>query len=417
MNIDSVLNKLFSMRQFHIKLGLERIEKLLDYIGNPQDKLKCFHIAGSNGKGSTASFIASILMENGFKTALYTSPHFIKFNERIKINGEEICDEYIINFYNSIEKYVNSLEPTFFEITTAMAFKYFYDNNVDFAVIETGLGGRLDATNVINPIASLITSISLEHTHILGNTIEKIAYEKAGIIKKNSYVFSGLLPDDAEKVIRLRAEEMNCKYFPLRSFVEKEKDYIRINLNDKSYKIYQTPLKGYHQLINCGLAVKCLTTTIKLNDYFKINHGINKVIKNTGIQGRYEVVKDIPKIIFDSAHNPESVKIFLEEFVKEYYSYSQRELIFGAMKDKNIEEMLKLLSPFFDNIYVTSIDSERAATIEELKSIADKIKIKVMPLYDAYVYINNFVNVEGKKCLVVLGSMYLIGKIKSKIIR
>ena len=169
MDIQSALNKLYSMHQFSIKLGLERIENLLDHLYNPHEKLTCFHIAGSNGKGSTASFLASILMEAGFRVGLYTSPHFVRFNERIRVNGKEIEDSYIADFVESLEVYIEENKPTFFEVTTALAFKYFSESDLDFVVVETGLGGRLDATNVLEPLASIITSISLEHTHILGD--------------------------------------------------------------------------------------------------------------------------------------------------------------------------------------------------------------------------------------------------------
>ncbi len=416
MEIQLVLEKLFSMRQFHIKLGLERIVKLLDYLGNPHKKLKCFHIAGSNGKGSTASFLASILYELGNNVGLYTSPHFVKFNERIKINGKEINDEYIISFYKSIEKLIEKEEPTFFEITTALAFSYFYEQNVDFAVIETGLGGRLDATNVIMPLASIITSISLEHTNILGDSIEKIASEKAGIIKSNTKVISGYMPFEAENVIISRAKEMNCEYYVFDNYVKREKDFVEVLLNDKVYKIYSTPMKGYYQLINSAIAVKSIDVVLGINNFLKINKGINNVILNTGIQGRYEILSNKPRIIFDSAHNPESIKIFLEEFIKEYYSYSQRDLIFAAMKDKDIATMLKLVAPFFDNIYITSIQTERSATIESIKNIAESIYVKVYPLYNSVDFVKKFYKEEGNKCLVVLGSMYLIGEIKSKFI-
>lgn len=415
MNVESVLKKLYSMRQFHIKLGLERIENLLEFIGNPHKELKCFHIAGSNGKGSTASFIASILMEANYKVGLYTSPHFVKFNERIRINDKEIEDEYIVNFFNSIEKFIEKEEPTFFEITTAMAFKYFSDNKVDYIVLETGLGGRLDATNVVNPLAAVITSISLEHTNILGDTLEKIAFEKAGIIKKGINVLSGNMPLEAENVIRSKSEELQCKYFSFNNFVKKDKDHVSVILKNRKYHLYNTPLKGYHQLLNCALAVKCVNVVLNIEDYFLINRGIKNVVKNSGIQGRYEILSSAPKIIFDSAHNPDGIKIFLEEFVKECHSYSKRSLIFGAMRDKDISEMLKLLSPFFDNIYVTSIENERAATIEEIQSIADKIGIRVIPLKITEELIKKFYAEDERKCLVVLGSMYLVGKIKSKI--
>ena len=219
MDVETSLKKLFSLHTFGIKLGLENTIKFLEHLGNPQKFLKAIHVAGSNGKGSTASFIASILQESGYKTGLYTSPHFVKFNERIVINGEQIDDEYIAGFVEEHEKYIDENELTFFEVTTAIAFKYFREMKTDYCVIETGLGGRLDATNVLNPLAVVITTISLEHTNILGNTIEQIASEKAAIIKDGVKVFTGILEKEAEGIIEQKCKEMNSQLFPLKDFI------------------------------------------------------------------------------------------------------------------------------------------------------------------------------------------------------
>jgi len=256
MNIQEALNKIYAMHQFDIKLGLGRVKKLLELIGNPHKELKYIHIAGSNGKGSTASFIASILMEAGYKVGLYTSPHFVRFNERIRINGIEIDDNYIAGFINSIEQIIEQEKPTFFEITTALAFKYFCDNKPDFVVLETGLGGRLDATNVIDPLASVITSISLEHTNILGETLEKIAFEKAGIIKPGKPVFTGSLPLEALEVIRKRTAKMNSHLFTFNKFAQNIEKSVNIFLDKKIIHIYRTGLSGNHQFHNAALAVK-----------------------------------------------------------------------------------------------------------------------------------------------------------------
>lgn len=416
MDINSTLKKLFSMHQFGMKLGLENIFRLLDQIGNPHEKLKCFHIAGSNGKGSTASFIASILTEAGFKVGLYTSPHFVKFNERIRINGEMICDEYIANFVSGIDHYIEEYKPTFFEITTAMAFKYFEEKKVDYAVIETGLGGRLDATNVINPVASVITSISLEHTEHLGSTIEKIAEEKAGIIKPDTLVFSGNISTQAKNVFMEKTELSNCKYFQMEDISKKGNDNVIVKLRSKSFSIYSTPLRGDHQLFNSALAIKCVAESLGIEDGVTLSRGIRNVVKNTGIEGRYEIVYEQPKIIFDSAHNIEGVQTFTEEFSKEENLHSERILIFGAMRDKAILEMLTILNPYFHKIFVTGIGVDRAATVEELLQITISKEIKVSPLNEPEVYIKRFLKEEGGKCLVVLGSMYLLGEIKLKML-
>ena len=194
MDINTALKKLFALHTFGVKLGLDNITHFLSFIGNPQLNLKTIHIAGSNGKGSTASFIASILMEAGYKVGLYTSPHFVYFNERITINGKQIDNKSVAEFITVHWDYIIEHQLTFFEVTTAIAFEYFYNKEVDYAIIETGLGGRLDATNVINPLAVVITSISLEHTNVLGYKISEIAGEKAAVIKKGTRVFTAILP-------------------------------------------------------------------------------------------------------------------------------------------------------------------------------------------------------------------------------
>lgn len=417
MNIQTALDKLFSLHQFGIKLGLDNILNLLEQIGNPHKKLNAFHVAGSNGKGSTASFIASILMEAGYKVGLYTSPHFRIYNERIRINGKMINDEYVAAFIASLEEYIEKNSPTFFEITTALAFKYFEEQHVDYAVIETGLGGILDATNVIHPIASVITSISLEHTQHLGNTIEKIATEKAGIIKSNSIVFTGRVPVKAKKVFEETASQCGSKYFPIDNYLKMEKERVVITCKEKLFSLYFTPLQGDHQLLNAALAIKTVDECLSLKNGLVYSNGIKNVINNTGIEGRYEIVNARPKIIFDSAHNLDGITSFIEEFSKEYKTYSERVLVFGAMRDKAIDEMLLALKPYFTTIYVTKIDIDRSATTEELHTIASSVGVDVNSLKDPVSFVNGFFGRSNNQCLVVLGSMYLLGEIKSQMFK
>lgn len=417
MNIQDALNKIFSMHQFDIKLGLDRIKKLLELIGNPHSNLKYIHIAGSNGKGSTASFITSILMEAGYKVGLYTSPHFVRFNERIRINGIEIDDNYIAAFIQSIEHIIEHEKPTFFEITTALAFKYFSENNPDYVVLETGLGGRLDATNVINPLASVITSISLEHTNILGETLEKIAFEKAGIIKTGKPVFAGALPHEAMRVIKNHSEKVNAPFFAFNQFTESSEWSVTVSLVKKNIHIYKTGLTGTHQLHNSALAVKVLYELLNISDISIINRGLMNVKMNTGIQGRYEIVNKRPRVIFDAAHNPEGITSFINEFSKEYQKYNNRILIFGAMKDKDLVAMLNQLKPYFNTFYAVQPGYDRAATIEELVEIGERNGIYMTQLKDYSPLIENFIKGETGDCLVVLGSIYLLGEIKSKMIK
>jgi len=413
MDIEESLNKLFALHTFGIKLGLDNIKLFLDEIGNPQTKLKTIHIAGSNGKGSTSSFIASILTENGYKVGLYTSPHFVKFNERISINGKYISDDYIANFIDKYQKQIDELKLTFFEVTTAMAFEYFLFSDVDYAVIETGLGGRLDATNVINPLASVITSISLEHTNILGDKITGITSEKAEIIKKQSKAFIGLLPEEAIKVVEKKCESVKSDLYCLEEYIIEKNDNIELYTEELEFDEWIVPLIGKHQKYNAALAALCIVKTFDIDDPAIITDGIKNVVKNTKLKGRYEVVSNTPRIILDSAHNPEGIKSLVNEFSKERKNYKKSSILFGVMKDKSIEEMLNLIKEVFDEFYFYHIDYERAANISDVKSAADKLNIKFETITDLKEFLSKSFKGNKENCLVVAGSMYLLGEVKS----
>lgn len=412
MDLQKSLDKLYSLHTLGVKLGLDNIKNFLSYLGNPQTKIKAFHIAGSNGKGSTAAFIASILQEMKFKVGLYTSPHFVKFNERIKVNGKEIPDEVISRFISKHEQKIDEFNLTFFEVTTALALQFFHDEKVDFAVIETGLGGRLDATNVINPISAVITSISLEHTEILGDTIEKIAEEKAGIIKSGTKVFVGKIPEAAEIVIEKRSKEKNCEIFNLNDYIIEKLKSLELYTEEIELDEWIMPLRGKYQKYNAALAALVITKSLDYNNFRIIEHGIKNVVKNTGLQGRYEYFSKKPDIIFDSAHNPEGLSHFLEEFKLDKKNYSSCRLLFGVMRDKAAKEMLLMTKNIFDEILVTEIDYERASKIAELENIAKGINLEVSPIINPCEYVAKFMDNKQSECLVVLGSMYLLGTIK-----
>lgn len=417
MDTISPIDKLYSLQRFGIKLGLQNIQGLLEYLDNPQNKFKSIHVAGSNGKGSTVSFIASILQEAGLKTGIYTSPHFVNFNERIKVNNIEIPNSYIEKFISSINQFIDDHKPTFFEVTTALAFNYFADQEVDFAVIETGLGGRFDATNVIIPEASVITTISLEHTEHLGNSIESIAFEKAGIIKKNKNVFIGRLPFEAEDVIEKKCNELNNSLYKLDNFLKEYPDSINFISPEIVINKMIVPLLGRFQNYNAALAVLTITKTLKITDNRIIEAGLNNVYKNTGIQGRYEIYSESPRIIFDSAHNPEGVETFLSAFKEESSGYAKRILFFGAMRDKNIEDMLKELKNYFDEIRFIRIEYDRCATLEELSTIGRELNLNFILEFSPVEYIEKFVEDKTKNnVLVLLGSIYILGKIKSDLL-
>jgi len=417
MDLDTSLKKLFSLHTFGIKLGLENTIGFLNHLGNPQQPLKTIHIAGSNGKGSTSSFIASILQEFGYKTGLYTSPHFVKFNERVVINGKQIEDEYISAFISENEKFIDDYQLTFFEVTTAMAFQYFKDMKTDYCIIETGLGGRLDSTNVINPLAVVITTISLEHTNVLGSTIEQIASEKAAIIKNGTNIFSGMLKEEAAEMIEQKCRETNSKLFQLKDFVIEDSDHTRVMINNERSIEINPPLKGNYQKYNAALAVLAVSKTFLFNDERKYQLGIANVSTNTGLQGRYEYYHKNPTIIFDSAHNQEGVENFLREFAKEAGSYRKKTLLFGAMKDKAIGDMLQMLSQYFDEILVAEIHYERAASVGEIIKLCRELNIAGLDITEPVKFIESFTIGNVDECLVVLGSMYLLGEIKSQLIK
>ncbi len=415
MNLEEALQKLFSLHQFGIKLGLENIKKLLEYLKNPEKNLKAIHIAGSNGKGSTASFISSILQESGFRIGLYTSPHLIRFNERIRINGEMISDDYILDFMNEVDSYIDSHSPTFFELTTALAFKYFSEQEVDYTVIETGLGGRLDATNVLNPLVSLITTISEEHTNILGTDLTSIAIEKGGIIKRGKNVVLGILEKDPKLALINKAKELNSRYFLLEDFIEYFDDSILFKNSSDQIMITDLSLKGQHQLENAALSILTISVLGLCITNTQILKGLKKVVENTGIQGRYEIANQFPKLIFDAAHNIEGVEEFIREFRRDSKKYSERIVIYGSMKDKSYSKILKSLDSNFDKIFVTTINYERAATIEEIVMEASLLGITAIPLREPEKYISEFLKGDKSKCLVVLGSIYIMGEIKKKL--
>jgi dihydrofolate synthase/folylpolyglutamate synthase len=413
MDTASTLNKLFALHNFGVKLGLDNTIKFLEYLGNPHKSLKTIHIAGSNGKGSTASFIASILQESGYRTGLYTSPHFIKFNERVIINGIQVGDEFISDFVTKHEAYIDEHQLTFFEVTTALAFKYFSEEEVDVCVIETGLGGRLDATNVLSPLAVVITSISYEHTNILGEKLEQIAAEKAAIIKSGAKVFTGRLPVQVKRIVKEKCDKEVCELFKIADFVDKKE--IKLYLMNKLINLdeIKIPVKGSYQKYNAALAALVISNSFQHINQEQIIRGIENTVVNTGLQGRYEYFHKSPTIIFDAAHNPEGVENFISEFKNEYDNYRKKVLLFGAMQDKAIGTMLEKLSICFDEIHITEIDYERSAKIETISAECQRLGIDVVIEIEPVKFVTNFVNKEPGECLVVLGSIYLLGNIKA----
>ncbi len=306
------------------KKDLTNITKLCKALGNPQDNFKSIHVAGTNGKGSTCHILSAIYQKNGYKVGLYTSPHLVDFRERIKINGELCSEKFVIDFTNQIKDLIEEIEPSFFEITVAMAFSYFSLKQVDVAIIETGLGGRLDSTNIIQPISCIITSIGLDHMDMLGDTIEKIASEKAGIIKPNIPVVLGKLSTDASRVITQIANQNDSEV---------------CHFKDESFS---TDLAGIHQQWNIGAAIKC----VELNEDILPTHKkhTNKALISVGetssFLGRWQTLNQSPKVICDVGHNVQGFKLIAEQLLNEKKDIHY---IFGFVKDKDQNKIIPLL--------------------------------------------------------------------------
>lgn len=341
-----------------MKLGLANTQALLEYLGNPQTAYKTFHIAGTNGKGSTSAMIAAALQSNGFKTGLYTSPHLVNFTERVKVNGVEMPREYITDFMNSVADKIEELQATFFEVTTCLAFNYFRDAKIDIAVIETGLGGRLDSTNVIEaPLATVITSIGLEHTQHLGDTLEKIAFEKAGIIKSGSPAIVNVR-DEIKDIFRKKAAEVHSLiYFTDETSLE-------------GFENIRCPFLGTHQEQNMKSALIALEKSKLTLDPIKIKNGIENTIQLTGLRGRLEEYPSKEgKLILDVAHNPDAFRALRDHFL----SRDQKPFIVaGFAKDKDIHAIFKIFQEFASGFIAVAANNHRAIDANELAAVAQK---------------------------------------------
>ena len=352
MQYKKILDFLYSRGIHSVHLGLERMEKLMKKLGNPEKNLKIILVAGTNGKGSTASMISSILKEAGFKVGLYTSPHMSRFTERFKINGVEIFKKDIEAIFDEIKPVLVELDkgdaPTYFEIVTAMAYTYFKQQEVDFAVVEVGMGGRLDATNIINPIVAVITNVSREHTQYLGKKIEEIAFEKAGIIKKNNYVVTAAedVALDVLKEVCMRKEATLQVATP-----------IGLDIG----------LKGEFQMMNAGVAIKAVKT-LKHFGYRLPKMALVNGLEKASLPGRFEFVKQ--NMLVDCAHNVAGIECLVSELnllknkQDEESRYENLHLVFGAMKDKDVKSMIELLEPLADSIILTKPHGERDEMLE-----------------------------------------------------
>lgn len=352
-------------------LKLDRMKRVTERLGDPHHDLRCIHIAGTKGKGSTSAMVASMLKEAGFKVGLYTSPHLISFRERIRINDELISEGELCNLLNRIRPVVDTIDknsdmyPTFFELYTALAFLYFKENKVDFCVLEVGLGGRLDATNIIErPLCCGITQISLEHTQKLGNTLQEIATEKVGIIKKDSICVSSLQEDSVVDVIRKTCNDKDCRIYEVGKDIyidfdrRKASQIFSVRGIFQEYPYLEVGLFGDHQFMNAATALG-LIESLRFYDIIIPDRAIRDGLKNVKWPGRLQVLRRNPFVVLDGAQNRASAHA-LREAVRKYFNYNKLILILGISKDKDIKGICEELEPISDEIILTKADIPRA---------------------------------------------------------
>lgn len=371
---------------------LSRMEAFCAHLNHPENKIKTVHIAGTNGKGSTAHMIASVLQEAGYRVGLYTSPHLTDFRERIKINGKLIDKQYITSFVTGHRTYFEANGLSFFEMTVGLAFKYFYDKKVDFAVIEVGMGGRLDGTNLIHPELSVITNIGFDHTQFLGDTLPAIAKEKAGIIKPEIPVVIGQTQKETQSVFEEIAERLNCPII----FADQQK---AVPMN--------SDLKGAYQLKNIQTAVVALRELqLPLST---IQMGLKKVVPNTGIRGRWQVMNTSPLTIADVAHNKEGLNFVIPQIKAE--NYDRLHLVLGFVNDKAVGQLLQLF-PAEALFYFAAPDIPRAFPVIKLEEIAKKMNLKFKTFSSVVEALSNAQSIAGTGDFIYVGgSTFVVAEV------
>jgi dihydrofolate synthase/folylpolyglutamate synthase len=425
LSYQECLKTIYKLGRFGIKLELETIEDILHYLGNPHQRFKMVHVAGTNGKGSTATYIASILQKAGFKTGVYTSPHLVRFNERIAINGQEISDDQVVDAYEAVHATdTGKRNATYFEIATAMGFYHFAKEAVDWAVIETGMGGRFDATNVILPEISIITNLSLEHTEYLGKTIKALAWEKGGIIKQGVPVVTAVSQPSGCEVLGNIAKKKSAdllfykKEFSMRKTQGKE-TYIYDGLETHFGGLIK-PLPGEHQKENLSLSLAACELIFKKHQGTDPRYDFTETLVKEGLSkarwpGRLEHVMDKPLVILDGAHNLNAVKV-LGKYLASFLKGRQLTLVLGILDDKPYEKMLETLVPLAGKVIITQAKIDRSLDPAVLKVAAERLAQRpVIIIKDVKEAVTHAIkNSEDTDVVCVAGSLYVVGEAKEK---
>lgn len=409
MNYQETINWMFNQLPMYQLQGASAYKKdltnthlLIAHLDNPQEKIKCIHVGGTNGKGSTSHMLASILQEAGYKVGLYTSPHLKDFRERIKINGPEvsgdISEEFVTDFINEHKTFFESNDMSFFEMTVGLAFDYFAKEKVDIAVIEVGMGGRLDATNIITPLVSVITNIGLDHTQFLGNTLEAIAFEKAGIIKPNIPIIIGEYTPETKPVFLVKAKECNSEIYFAADLIS---------------ETYSSDLIGDYQIHNKKTVLQTVKVLNEQNEFKitpeNIKSGLLNVMKNTGLQGRWQQLREFPKVICDTAHNKNGLEIVLKQIQKE--DFDTLHVVLGVVNDKDLDEILPLF-PKKAIYYFCKPNIPRGLDVLILKQKATSFELKG-EVYNSVseAYQKALKNAEITDFIYIGGSTFVVAEI------
>lgn len=429
MDYKETLDWLFSQLPMYQRIGkaaykadLETTIQLLDRLGNPQEKFKAVHIAGTNGKGSVSHILASVLQEAGYKTGLYTSPHLKDFRERIKINGIMISEDQVVAFSDQHKKLFEEFQPSFFEMTVAMAFDYFASEKIDFAVLETGMGGRLDSTNVSKPVVSVITNIGHDHMQFLGDEVEKIATEKAGIFKEAIPVVIGERQSWVSEVFEKAAKDKNTSVVYADDHVElkpiqrrdKTKQFYDVWYNNEIYiENLASPLLATYQIKNLKTVIQVLQLLIENNTVDikrqTIAEGIENTMENTNLMGRWQIISTNPLTICDTGHNPEGLQAVLDQINQT--NFNNLHFVFGMVNDKNPESMLYLL-PKEATYYFCKPDIPRGMDAEELQQHGFKAGLRGEAYSSVREALNSAVNNSGGDDLVFVGgSTFVVSEV------
>lgn len=407
------------------KKDLTNTKLLCEALGYPHQKFKSIHVAGTNGKGSVSHMLAAIFQTAGYKTGLYTSPHLYDFRERIRIDGAMVSEAFVVDFVERIKPLIEKIEPSFFEITVAMAFEAFAVEKVDVAIIEVGLGGRLDSTNIITPELSIITNIGWDHMNLLGNSLEEIAFEKAGIIKENVPVVIGEILPETGPVFEKKVQEVNAPYFVTDRFLQEKAhflsdDYLEIQYESKQGEILRvkTDLPGLYQVNNVRTVLTAVDVLRNAGWHLetqKVNKALENVKGLTGLMGRWDVIQKNPMVILDVAHNKNGIETMLAHLSQLFYH--RLHLVIGMVKDKEVAEALKLL-PQNADYYFTQAHIPRAMDARVLQMKAQEQQLTGNAYADVNAALQAALQQASKDDIIlVCGSIFLVAEVDKGIFR